>query len=162
MRLDLLNTRETIMLIKETIQYAIKAKAAQLTGGDSIQFYQSDSGNFRDWSGVLPQSQQAPDTGFKALFVTATATKQEVLMSDLIIEMYVGSSTNRYDRKRQRQSYLTGPPTFDYRVYRVPLTYADRNKQRWLLTVSGDKTTTVWFKFYVVANDTVTIGVSDA
>lgn len=134
-------------------------KGTQFIGGDSLQFYQSDTGNAYDWSGTLPAN-PAPGVGVKILLVEAVAQVQPVLFADIIFELYVGSLSNRYTPR----DYLAAveAASTGFQIYKVPypLLVADKNKARWGIGISGDLVTTCYAKFYVVANDSVAITVT--
>jgi hypothetical protein len=135
-------------------------KSAQPIGGDSLIFYQSDSGLSYDWSGTLPAS-GGPSTGTKILLVEVQAVTQKVLFADLIYDLYVGSSTNRYtvqDYLSALESHSTG---FIMNRIPQPLDINNQNKARFGISIDGDTTTTCYTKFYAVANDQINITVTE-
>src|SRR5438067_550708 len=132
-------------------------KNPQPIGGDSLNFYQSDSGATYDWSGLLPLS---GSSGLKILLVEAQAITQETLFADLIYELYVGSSTNRYTSQNYLSDLKAGGTGFLMYKIPQPLDINHKNKARFGIAIAGDTTTTCYAKFYVVANDQVTITVT--
>lgn len=136
-------------------------KTRQIIGGDSLAFYQSDSGAAYDWSGLLPESPPAPTTGHKILVVEAAAATQETLFADLIFELYVGSMSNRWTVRDYLAAIDASTPAFLIFQIPQPLDVDTRNIARFGIAIMGDKTTTCFAKFYVVANDTVVISITE-
>jgi hypothetical protein len=137
-------------------------KNAQPIGGDSLTFYQSDSGNTYDWSGTLPASPVDPTSGQKILVVGATAINQNVLFADFIYELYVGASTTPYTFQDYLNDISSSHTGFVVNaIIPQPLNINQQNKAAIGLSLIGDKTTTCHMKFYIVANDQVTISVTE-
>lgn len=145
--------------IVTAVKQSQQMKGVQPIGGDSLVFYQSDSGLSYDWTGTLPVS-GGVSTGEKILLVEVQAITQNVLFADLIYELYVGTSTNRYTAQNYLADIKLGHTGFIMNLIPQPLKISYQNRARFGITIQGDTTTTCFAKFYAVANDQVSITVT--
>lgn len=144
-------------------------KQAQLIGSDSIRFYKRDTGNVYDWAGVPPVSPQAAYTGTKNLRVTATALTQNVLFADIIVEMWIDSMSNpRYTDLDYIEDIYNEQNYFHYYTFEDAQMPGEENVQSWTIPVNSYDydgtslpTNTIFIKVYVVANDDVTIEITE-
>lgn len=158
---DVVHQDPEASLIAELRADLDELSSRQIIGGASLSFYQSESGDQYDWDGTLPESPSDPSTGHKVLRVEAVAEKQNVLFADIIFELYVGSLTTRYtirDYLEDIEAFAVG-----FRIMRIPqpLSVEETNTARFGIAILGDKTTHCYAKFYVVANDTVSLSVTE-
>lgn len=135
--------------------------APQYVGGSSLQFFQSDSGASYDWTGTLPASPLAPATGTKILRVTATATTMANLFGDLIGYLYKGNMSTWYRPSNYLADLKVGTTPFSISVQEEVLDLSNRNKKQWTVVITGNKVTTCFVKLYVVANDEVTLTITE-
>lgn len=143
-------------LVGDAVKESRARKATQFIGSDSLNFYQSDSGNAYDWSGTLDPSPQAPGTGVHDFLVVATTNTTPVLLADLIVELYVGDSSNLYTINDCIDERLGGGVGFQVIRYEETININELNVARWGVLVTGDLATTIYVKFIVVANSVFT------
>jgi hypothetical protein len=144
-------------------------KQQQYIGSDSVRFYKKDSGLPYDWSGVPPQSPQAAYVSTKILRVKASALTQNVLFADLIAEMRKDSNSNpRYTILDYIDAIYFNQNYFSIFKYADPQEVGKENEQSWTVVLNGGDPNgvsrplnTLFMKAYVVANDEVTITVTE-
>lgn len=165
-RVEIAEANDIPSRVRRAIAAIRQLKNRQFIGGDSVVFYQKDTGNTYDWSGTLPPSPQAANSALKALRVTAIAKRQNVLFGDLIAELYVNNMNARHtviDYINEINNNLT---YFSIQSERMPVTPSQTNRAVWNVyigagdpTGSGRPTNTCFMKAYVIANDDVTVTV---
>lgn len=168
-RLELANSQDLQNRVAAAVEAMRELKQSQFIGGDSIRFYKKDSGNVYDWGGVPPQSPQASYVSTKIIRITATALTQNVLFADLIAEHRINSPTaarhtvlNYIDEIYYNQTY------FNSFIYPDAQEVGEENIQSWTVGFSGGDPAGVsrplnlqYIKAYVVANDDVSISVTE-
>lgn len=168
-RLDIANSSSLESRVAAAMKQMRELKQAQLIGGDSIRFYEKDSGAPYDWGGIPPQSPQASYVSTKILRVTATALTQNVLFADLIAELRLNSPTAA---KHTILDYIDeiyyGVDYWSIFAYRDAQLPGQENVQSWTVGISGGDPdgvarpmNTAYMKNYVVANDDVQISVTE-
>lgn len=134
--------------------------APQRIGGASLIFRTSDTGSAYDWSGALPSSPLAPATGTKILRVTAEAQQMDHLFGDIIVwPLHVGSPSNIYRPSNYLAALESGGVGFLVQADEEVGDPSNRKKKSWAVTITGNTTTTVYFKAYVITSDIVTVTV---
>lgn len=121
----------------------------QLTGGASMIYKQSDTGATADWTGVLPYGGGANPYNAKFL-VTATATKQSVLLADLIWKVKVNGVTKTLEDSSSLYVINTYPKTSN----------ATTIQQWYVIVFWANNTDTFAVKAYVLGTDSAAITVA--
>jgi hypothetical protein len=122
--------------------------ALQLTGGESLVYKQTDSGNTYDWSGVFTHG-GGQQSYYQHFLVTATAQTQAVLLADIV--WYVWANGVRKTLSNSSSLYTISP---------LPKASNATNVQQWFITVDWNNTDTVSVKAYILGTDVVTLTVA--
>lgn len=144
-------------------------KKPQFIGSDSIRFYKKDSGASYDWGGVPPASPQASYVSTKILRVTATALTQNVLFADLIAELRLNNpAAARHTVLDTNTEFYNFVDYWSIDKYPDAQEPGDENIQSWTVVISGGDPdgiarpmNTAYMKAYVIANDDVSIAVTE-
>lgn len=130
----------------------------QRVGSQSILSRVMSSSNAYDWSGVLPTSPTAGSPfGIKYIEVIAEATRMENLFGELFVYMYVGSPSNWYRPSQYLTDIAAGlVPPWSASISDYPSDVSDLKTKRWQIYLSGDNSTTVYLKFFIVVSDITT------
>lgn len=131
-------------------------KTSQIISGDNMRFTESSTSAISDWSGPLPRGGQFGNAGAKFLRVTATAKHSEVLFADIIFEARYPDGTLVYETDQKTKPF---GQFFKRIVQPLPLVSSRTNQIEWLVGVTGTAGQTVSMKVYIVANDSVEVGV---
>lgn len=172
-----MDEKRTYLLHADEIDQRMKAirtvldefKNTQFIGSDSIRFYRKSNPGQSDWSGVPPASPQAAYVSTKVLRVTVTALTQNVLFADLISELRLNSaSAARHTIIDYNSEIYNGQDYWSIDQYPDAQMPGSENKMSWTVGINGGDpdgvarpTNTVYAKFYAVANDDVTITVTE-
>lgn len=133
----------------------------QRIGGASVQQVITESANQYDWSGVLPNDPSGgPGIGFRVLKVTAISSKMENLYGSLTVKMFVGSPTNWYRPSNFLADVDVGSTGFLLSVSPYVVNLDNRQEKSFLVWITGDDSTTIYLKYYVIASDSVTFSTS--
>lgn len=160
MRIQKLPAARLSHLLSTLKSSADKLKTAQFTGTEAVQFFLNANSPAYDWSGTLPASPEAPATGTQALLITAQTTTQEYGVADAIVELYVGSMSNRYTYANYLADVKAAHTPFSISVYSLAGPASSPNISTWKVFIEGNKTSTCYVKVYLVANDDVTLTVA--
>lgn len=131
-------------------------KTSQIISGDNMRFTESSTSAISDWQGPLPRGGQFGNAGAKFLRVTATAKHSEVLFADIIFEARYPDGTLVYETDQKTKPL---GQFFKCIVQPLPLVSDRTNQIEWLVGVTGTAGQTVSMKVYIVANDSVEVGV---
>lgn len=131
-------------------------KTSQIISGDNMRFTESSTSAVSDWQGPLPRGGQFGNAGAKFLRVTATAKHSEVLFADIIFEARYPDGTLVYETDQKTKPF---GQFFKRIVQSLPLVSSRTNQIEWLVGVTGTAGQTVSMKVYIVANDSVEVGV---
>lgn len=160
-RIDHLSENELGTILDGLEAQANELKAgAQFVGTANVKTIVSDSGAPSDYSGVLPADPQNTSTGYREFSVQATASTIPNLYADLIVYVFKGSLATRYTPSDYLVDVAASAAATLLRVENAPFDVTNPNKKSWLMSITGDKTTTYYLKFYVVANAATTIAVT--
>lgn len=158
-RVDLLPDNALVSVIEGLERDSLELKSAfQRIGSESVLARITSSSNAYDWSGVLTTDPTAgPPYGHKSIRVNATAMSMSNLFGELFVYMYVGSPSNWYrplNYLADVAGFVSIP--FQSRIFDYPSDVTDLKKKSWDVVLTGDDTTMVYLKFFVVASDATT------
>lgn len=172
-----MDEKRTYLLHADEVDQRMKAirtvldefKQTQFIGSDSVRFYKKSSNAAADWSGIPPASAQASYVSLKILRVTLTAVRQNVLFADLISELRLNSaSAPRHTIIDYNNEMYNFEDYWSIEQYPDAQEPGQQNKQSWTVAITGGDSdgvarpmNTVFAKFYAVANDDVSISVTE-
>lgn len=163
MRLRHLSQNRLVETVKQLEQTVLERKTSvQRVGTYNLRSVTTAYDGYILTGSNITRPGQASSTYIKTLKVTAVAQQQDYFYGRLVVQMYVGSTSNWYRPSSYLQAIATGGTYYYLDHGEYIRTLANIGKGEWYVTVmTNSNTTPVWLACQVVGNDDVTISVED-